>query len=47
MTQWRLENENTHGYNLGFREAFRVEMEMLWTYVNVVECNYLINKAIF
>lgn len=47
MTQGRLKNINTNGYNVGFREAFRVEMEMQCTYVNMVECNYLVNKAIF
>ena len=47
MTQERLKNGNTSGYNVGFREAFRVEMKMPWTYVNVIECNYLVKKAIF
>jgi len=33
MTQGRLKNGNTSGYNVGFREAFRVETEMPWTYM--------------
>lgn len=46
MTRGRQENGNSNVPNLGFRGTFRVAIEKLWTYVNVVEYKHLVKMTI-